>query len=495
MTIFHSIRTKLSLWYAGILGVTLLGSGIAAYVVSRSTLLDNLDRSLKNEVNWVSEFIEPKAKKVKLKRAALKELEELKRTAAQQEEPQEAESDSVAGKRAEIDEMWHQIYQHTLLSPRRHYIQILDRNGDLLYRSQSLRGHKISFSEIPYQWINVVSTTGPDNEEIRLALTQNDYVKIFVAYPLQPVSEVIDSVFYNLLFIAPLALLISIIGGWFLAHKSLRPVDELTNAAKEITAQNLTRRLPTHRVNDELGRLTEQFNDMIGRLQASFSQIQQFSEDASHELRTPLTIMRGEIEVAMRSQRLSKQARELLISIHDELVRLSSIVESLMILVKSDTGRLVFDMKPLALHELLGQLFQEFKVIAENKKIKMKFSQLKPIYLKGDAGRLKQLFLNLIDNAVKYTNAKGHVEITLTTETEQAAIQIKDTGLGIPKKDIDKIFERFYRVEREASIDDSGGSGLGLSIAKWIAEAHHGSIEVKSKEGKGSIFTVFLPIH
>ncbi len=329
MTILHSIRTKLTLWYAAILGVTLIGSGVIAYVMSRSTLLDNLDRSLKNEVTWVNQFIEPKAKKVKLKRAALKELQELKRSAAQQEEQPEVEPDTSVSKPTEIDEMWNQIYQHTLLSPRRHYIQILDRNGDLLYRSQSLRGHMINYNEIPYQWINVVSTKGPDNEEIRLALMQNDYVKIFVAYPLEPVYEVTDNVFYNFLFITPLALLISVIGGWFLAHKSLKPVDELTKTAKEITAQNLNRRLPTHRVNDELGRLTEQFNDMISRLQASFVEIQQFSADASHELRTPLTIMRGEIEVALRNQRMSKHARELLISIHDELIRLSSIVESL----------------------------------------------------------------------------------------------------------------------------------------------------------------------
>ena len=252
MTLLHSIRTKLSLWYATILGVTLLGSGIAVYFVSRSTMIDNIDLSIRNEVTWVNEFIEPKAKKVKLKRAALKELQELKRSVAQQEESLEVDTDTSITRRTEIDEMWNQIYQHTLLSPRRHYIQILDRNGDLLYRSQSLRGHKIIFSDIPYKWINVVSTTGPDDEEIRLALMQNDYVKIYVAYPLKPVYEAVDNIFFNFIFITPLALLISIIGGWFLAHTSLKQVDALTKTAKEITVQNLSRRLPTHHVDDEL---------------------------------------------------------------------------------------------------------------------------------------------------------------------------------------------------------------------------------------------------
>jgi len=495
MTILHSIRTKLSLWYAAILCITLVGSGAGAYFISRSTLLNNLDGSLKNEVTWVNAFIEPKAKKVKLRRAALKELQELKRTAAQQEEQPEVSADTSANKRTEVDEMWSQIYQHTLLSPRRHYIQILDRNGDLLYRSQSLRGHTISYNEIPYQWVNVVSTKGPDNQDIRLALTQNDYVKIFVAYPLDPIYELTDNVFYNFLFITPLALLISIIGGWFLAHKSLKPVDELTKTAKEITAQNLSRRLPTNRVDDELGRLTEQFNDMISRLQASFAQIQQFSADASHELRTPLTIMRGEIEVALRNQRLSKDSRELLASINDELIRLSSIVESLMILVKSDTGRLVFNMQPIALDAFIEQLYEETNVLAESKKIQVKLEHSQPIRIHGDAVRLKQLFLNLIDNALKYTPPRGQVTLILTKEERHAVFAVRDNGIGIPRKDLIKIFERFYRVERShESMEDAGGSGLGLSIAKWITEAHQGSIEVKSREGKGSTFTVRLPL-
>jgi heavy metal sensor kinase len=494
MTILRSIRTKLTLWYAGILGVTLVCSGAIAYIISRSTLLDSLDLSLKKEVKWVSEFIEPKAKKVKLRRAAQKELRELQQTAAQQEEPAEEEEDT-SEERIEIDAMWNQLYQHTLLSPRRHYIQILDRNSDLLYRSQSLRGYKLTYKDIPYQTINVVTTVGADNELIRLALMQNDYVKIFVAYPLDPVHETINDIFYNFIFIAPLALLISIIGGWFLAHKSLRPVDELTRAAKEITAQNLSRRLPTLKVDDELGRLTEQFNDMIGRLQASFLQIQQFSADASHELRTPLTIMRGEIEVALRNQRMPKNMRDLLVSIYDELIRLSSITESLMTLIKSDTGRLVFDMQPVALDIFINQFFEEAKVLAETKKIKVKLEYSEPVRVMGDTARLKQLFLNIIDNAIKYTKPHGLVTLSLAREENNAVVIIKDNGMGIPPVEQEKIFERFYRVEHdgERSEDDSG-SGLGLPIAKWIAEAHRGTIEVKSQERKGSMFIVKLPV-
>jgi heavy metal sensor kinase len=491
MTFFHSIRTRLTLWYAGWLGATLLAFGAISYFVTREVLVENLDRSLRNEVKWVNEFIEPKAKKVRLKRAAIRELQQLKKTASAQ--AKEADEEMPPAERAEIDEMWNQIYQHTLLSPRLHYIQILDRNNDLLYRSPSLGKTKISHDEIPYGTINVVTTHNPDLSDLRLAVMQNDYVKIFVAFPLGPVNEVLDNLFANFGIIAPIAILLSIVGGWFLAHKSLKPVDALTRAAREITAQNLNRRLPSRNVDDEIGRLTAQFNDMIGRLQASFAQIQRFSADASHELRTPLTIMRGEIEVALRNQKLKRTTRTLLNSIHDELVRLSSIVESLMSLVKSDSGRLVFNLQEIPLHSMLQQIAADARVLSEPKKISITLERLDEARINGDSTRLRQLFLNLIENAVKYTPANGNIYLSLHCTNGEAVVHVRDTGIGISKKDQTKIFERFYRGDQPKKGEPSG-SGLGLSIAKWIAEAHHGRIEVKSRQGKGSTFTVSLPV-
>jgi signal transduction histidine kinase len=165
-----------------------------------------------------------------------------------------------------------------------------------------------------------------------------------------------------------------------------------------------------------------------------------------------------------------------------------------MILVKSDTGRLVFTMQPIALDEFIEQLFEETKLLAESKKIKVKLERIQPVRINGDAERLKQLFLNLIDNALKYTPPRGHVTLTLAKKDGDALVAVKDSGIGIPRKDQAKIFDRFYRVDRsEDRVDDAGGSGLGLSIAKWITEAHHGHIEVKSREGKGSTFIVRLP--
>lgn len=484
MKLFHSIRSKLTLWYTALLAMTLVGFGGISYLFTRSTLSDNLDLSLHSEVKWVNEFIEPQAKKVRLKRSALLELQQLKKRT-----PAPAEIDQETADTSTTDEIWNQIYQHTILSPRRQYIQILDRNGDLLYRSPSLGKQKLEYTEIPYGWVNIVTIRDEQGRDLRLAITQNDYVKIFVAYPLEELNEALDGIFMIFRILAPIALLISVIGGWFLAHTSLKPVDTITRTAQKISAQNLNQRLPSAGIDDELGRLTATFNDMIGRLQESFAQIQRFSADASHELRTPLTIMRGEIEVALRRKRIPAPTRDLLTSIHDELIRLSSIVESLMTLIKSESGRLSFQFDDVPLDALMRELAEDALVLAAPKKIKVEVGVLEHLTVRGDSARLRQLLLNLLENAVKYTPEHGTVMLALTTAGTSAAIRIGDTGIGIPKKDLPKIFERFYRVQADGS-----GSGLGLAIAKWIAEAHHGTIEVKSREKKGSTFIVLLPL-
>ena len=498
MRFFHSIRTKLTLWYAAWSAVTLLGSGLVSYFVLRDTLETNLDRSLRNEIKWVNDFIEPTAKKIKLTKSAILELNRIKQEATSSEEDVEEDSTDenvTPEEREQVDAMWNQIYQHTLLSPRRHFIQIVDRNGQLLYRSLSLGKQQIRYPDslVPYGRVSVSTIRGEDGRDFRLAVTQNDHVKIYVEYPLDPVNEVLDNLFVSYRYLVPLTLLISIIGGWFLAHKSLRPVDSVTRAAREITAQNLNKRLPTHKVDDEIGRLTQQFNDMLDRLQASFAEIQHFSEDASHELRTPLTIMRGEIEVAMRNTHLPSATRDLLRSIHDELIRLTSIVESLMTLVRSDSGRLAFNFEPVPLGTMIEELSEDARLLAKSKNITVKLTNCDPVSINGDATRLKQLFLNLIDNAIKYTPTHGKVFLSLEREDGAAVISVRDTGIGINRKLQEKIFDRFYRVGRGHN-GAVPGSGLGLSIAKWIAEAHHGNIQVKSREKKGSTFVVKLPV-
>lgn len=486
MKFYRSIRTKLTLWYTAGLALILVAFGTTAYFYTRSVLSDNLDLSLRNEVTWVNEFIEPKAKRVRLKRSAVRELQQLRKKAAEEERQEEKEQ-------AEIDEIWNQIYQHTLLGPRRHFIQILDRNNDLLYRSPSLRNQLITYKDIPYKSIKMVTINDDQGREMRLAVTQNDYVKIIVGYPLEDLQDVVGNLFVTFLILAPLALLATLVGGWFLAHQSLRQVDEITRTAREISLQNLNQRLPVPSVDDELGRLSSTFNDMIDRLRASFDRVQKFSADASHELRTPLTIMRGEIEVALRNMKLTKESRELLVSVHDELVRLSSIVESLMSLVKTDDSRMSFQFQNVELDKLLRGICEDTEILAEPKEITVTMSHIETISVNGDPSRLQQLFLNLAENAVKYTPQGGRISLSLERINGHAIVQVSDTGLGIPSRDQSKIFDRFYRVERPGS-ENVSGSGLGLAIARWIAEAHHGSIEVRSRVRRGSTFIVKLPL-
>jgi len=485
---FRSIRTRLTLGHTAWLAAILLAFGTSAFFFARSVLSNNLDISLRNEVKWVNEFIEPRAKKIRLKRSALRELQQLRKEAAK--DPKEEGEEEK--EQAESDEVWNQIYQHTLLGPRRHFIEILDRNNDLLYLSPSLGKQRLMVNDIPYKSVAIMTIHDETGRELRVAATQNDYVKIMVAYPLEDLNDILGNLFSTFLILAPLGLLVSLIGGWFLAHLSLRPVDAITRTAREISLQNLSQRLPVRSIDDELGRLASTFNDMIGRIQTSFEQVQKFSADASHELRTPLTIMRGEIEVALRSTKLSKGTRELLSSVHDELVRLSSIVESLMSLVHSDAGRLSFQFQEVHLDRLLREIGEDTEVLAGTKHIRVSMGHLEPVKVNGDRSRLQQLFLNIAENAVKYTPPRGSITFSLDRNNGHAVVEVSDTGIGIPSKEQAKVFERFYRVDHDNP--STGGSGLGLSIARWIAEAHNGTIEVRSRVRKGSTFVVTLPL-
>ncbi len=247
-------------------------------------------------------------------------------------------------------------------------------------------------------------------------------------------------------------------------------------------------------MDDEIGRLIHTMNDMIGRLHSSFAQTRQFSSDASHELRTPLTIMRGEIELALRSEKTPLEYRETLSSTLEEIVRLKSIIDNLLTLGKADQGVYEMKLEEVHLDALIRDLFDDSELLAESKHINVELRKADPVTIVGDKGRLRQLFLNLVDNAIKYTPEGGHVSLSVERQNGSACVKIEDSGIGIPSDDLKKIFDRFYRVDKARS-REMGGSGLGLSIAKWIAELHRGSITVDSEVNKGSRFTVTIPIN
>ncbi len=476
MKFLHSIRLKLTAWYTLILGVTLFGFGTTAYLYTQENLLASLDYSLRNEVVWLKNFIEPQARKVKLKQQRVKPLAQSKKQekkVKRSHEVEVTEADST-----EFDQIWNQIYEHTLLSPKKQIIQIRDRNGDILYKSYSLGKEDIIFEDIPFNTTKLVTIYDAQGQPLRLAVTQNAFAKIYVAYPEVEIGEVLGNLFSIFIILVPVAIILSVLGGWFLANKSLKPVDKITKTARDITAQNLDQRILSVDVDDEIGRLISTFNDMIGRLQSSFDQTKQFSVDASHELRTPLTIMRGELELALRSKQTNEGYRRILSSTLDEILRMSSIIESLLMLAKGDIGKSTFTFKGVALAPIIRELHEDGEMLAEKKHIRVNLETVENLTVSGDTVRLRQLVLNLIDNAIKYTPKNGTIALSLVRENGSAKIIVRDNGIGIPAEEQSKIFDRFYRVDKGRS-REMGGTGLGLSIARWITEIHGGKIFVR----------------
>lgn len=478
-----SIRVTLTLWYSTILATTLVAFGLTAYTYSSETLSENLDRSLRNEVKWVSAFIRPKAAMVKPSRKyAMKKPQ----PPPPQEEPVEEFVDAD-------DEIWTQIYEHAIINPKKTLIEVTDRHGATIFRSFSVSMESLMVEIGPADTMKLMTVKSDHGKDWRVAASATPEFRIYAAYPLSELSDVLDNLFSVLLIMIPVAMMVSVGGGLFLANKSLRPVDDVTRAALRITAENLDQQIPARGVNDELGRLISTFNDMILRLRRSFDQIRQFSADASHELRTPLTIMRGEVELVLRSPKSSEEYRRVLASNLDEILRLSSIIDNLLTLSTAQKGEHEMHREPLPLAPLLQELLEDSEMIAMKKRIRVTLAENEALIVNGDALRLRQLFLNLVDNAVKYTPEEGSVTISSRREGAMAVVRVRDTGVGIAPEDRERIFDRFYRVDRGRS-REMGGTGLGLAISRWIAGLHDGTITVESEPGKGSEFAVRLPL-
>ncbi|HUN65868.1 MAG TPA: ATP-binding protein [Bacteroidota bacterium] len=484
---FKSIRTRLTLWYSLILLTTLVAFGLIAYTYSREQLLDNLDKSLLNEVHWVRAIIEPRGSGMR----PSKKFVSKKKTIVLPEQPplpEEGQEPSDAD-----EEVWNQIYEHALMNWKKTMIEVTDKSGLVVFRSFTVGEENPMVGEVPLDTTRIITVRSERGTDFRVVATATKMTRIYVAYPLGEVTEVLDNLFSIFLILIPIALAISIGGGWFLAYTSLRPVDEITKAAREISAHNLATRIPPRAVQDEIGRLVATFNDMIERLRLSFDRIRQFSVDASHELRTPLTIMRGEVELALRNTKEPEEYRRVLVSNLEEILRLATIIDSLLALAKADADLADIPLQPVNIRDLIAELYEDSEVIASKKQITVRLSRNTDAVVLGDPVRLRQLFLNLLDNAVKYTPEGGTVILSADRTEAHAVIRVADTGVGIAPEEQNKIFDRFYRVEKGRS-RDMGGSGLGLSIAQWIVGLHHGTIAVESEPGAGSTFIVTLPL-
>lgn len=469
MGLFRTIRFRLTLWFAIALAVVLTASGFYWQHSLSQNLLGHIDRRL----------------------AEVAQETGLVHLGHQQALDLPHQCDALEAFLREQN--WNE------------YVQVLDGQGTVECVSSNLKGFRLPLSKQALQ----AAAKGLDFTESERSL--GSYPLRIYTYPvledgklthllqvgvsLASVAETLKQLRGAFFAFGPLVLVLLGAGGWLLVGWALSPVARMTRAVRKINAESLSQRLPLGHGQDEISQLAETFNDMLARLEDSFRKIKQFSGDASHELRTPLTIIRGETEVALRWAKDPEEMRSALQSNLEEIDRMGRIIDDLLTLAKSEAGEMPLEMKVFSLSDLVQQLYLQGRILGEAKQmdVSLQLDVAEEIRIRGDELRLRQMFLNLITNAIKYTPDRGKVVISMALDEGRAVVTVRDSGIGIPAEHLPHIFSRFYRIDKARNRED-GGTGLGLAIVKWIVEVHDGKIRVTSNPDQGSIFTVFLPL-
>jgi heavy metal sensor kinase len=306
-------------------------------------------------------------------------------------------------------------------------------------------------------------------------------------------EETLRQVLLSLAVGLPIAVCTAVSGGFILVRRALKPVNRIAHKAEEISQHNLSERLPVERSGDELERLSISLNHMIARLEDAIQTSKRFVADASHELRTPLTVLRGELENLAQDAQLRVHTRESLGSMLEEVDRLSEIVESLLALSKLDAGEASAESVRFDLAELVTTTVEQMSLLAEDKNIKVECDAAPDVIVEGDRSRMKQVVVNLLDNAIKYTPNGGNVLLKIAREGGHAILEVADNGIGIPSDALPHMFKRFFRVDDSRS-REQGGAGLGLSIVKSICAAQGAEVDVTSRPSGGSCFRVRQPL-
>jgi heavy metal sensor kinase len=316
---------------------------------------------------------------------------------------------------------------------------------------------------------------------------------VLVGQSFEKLYESMDNLLSVLLISIGITTLIILILSYFLTERSLKPIDSLIAQAGRISRDNLNDRLDVENPEDEIGKLTNVLNGLLKRLQDSFEKEQEFMADAAHELKTPLTVLRTHWEDELSNKDLPDNFKEKLVKDIETITRLSKLINNLLLLSNSEYGVLKVDFENLDLSELVKDVVDNTTVLAELKNQTINLVELTPVFVEGDKTKLYQLFFNLLDNAINYTQEKGNINISVKRENRNALVEIQDNGIGIPDNDLPHIFRRFYRVHKDRS-QKLGGNGLGLAIVKLITEIHNGEIQVESQVGKGTSFIVKIPV-
>ena len=386
------------------------------------------------------------------------------------------------------------------------YVLVLDQTGRMLYGSFAVRqladDDRTTFQQdaIDASTLETGRIYDVGKERLLLVAVNTDsgspVSRVVAAASVHSTDVAIRELLGTMLVVAPLLLLASVALAYVIAGRALRPVDRIIDEVQAISdGRSLHRRLPFEPSNDEMARLVVTLNEMIARLEKSFSALRRFTADASHELKTPLAVLRADVERAMSSRTARGDKMVALEEALQETTRMADLVESLLTLARADEGRFDLHRERVDLEPLVRDVFETASILGEAAGLTVTMDEPARAAVLGDRMRLRQLFLNLTTNAIKYTPRGGSVELSLTSHETTAAFSVRDTGAGISAADLPHVFERFYRADRARSRSAVGGGfGLGLAISQWIAEAHGGTISVRSRLGRGSTFTVSLPV-
>ncbi len=475
-----SIRIRLTLWYAGTLSLIILIFSLAIYFFVER----NLDQTVNNNLASISKTITENLRREQKDRADEIRMLRLGIEESDGEEIPSLEETIVE----EISDLKFIEYQIAVMNP----------DGKELI--SKVTDKKVRAAQKTLEPEKIFSDVSGENGFFRvfqkqLRLEEKDF-RILIAQPLTGKIEFLSFLKKVLFFAVLIALLLTGIGGYLLASRSFVPVVSMSNQAERIGTGNLSERLPVKNERDELGRLAKVFNSLLSRLENSFKQQQRFIADASHELRTPVSIIRTESEVAVGvEERNVSDYRESLEIVHLESRRLSNIVDDLFLLARSDQGYFSPQIEDVYLDEIISDAIRAVRTLAEKRGIKVNFSKLPEMPLTADRSLLHRLFLNLLDNAIKYNSENGMISINAEEIENFYRITISDTGNGIAADEQSRIFDRFYRSDRQKRNGErvSGGAGLGLPISLWIAQVHRGSLDLERSDSNGSVFCLELP--
>jgi len=403
-----------------------------------------------------------------------------------------------------VDYLRDEVQEHYDLETNNLFVRIVQPNGTVVYESGEPRDRSFSPPRMSFLPNLKEPKVEVDASHRRLVfvrpyrLPQGEFYQIQMVASLQPVHTSLQGLWQVQVLLFPFALLISASGSAVLVSRSLNPIRQVIATAQKINSGNLRQRLVEASSGDEIQELTRTLNQMLDGLEASFKQMIQFTADASHELRTPLTVIRGNLELVLQNKMAldsypkTAEVQETLAQTLEEAERLSKTVSQLMELTQLDSGEIQLEHEVFDLTELVATTADQMKLLAEDNQIQLEMLLSPQVKVQGDRYRLKQVLLNLIDNAIKYCPAGTRIQIRLAPADSGYVLEVKDNGPGIPSGEIQRLFDRFYRIDKARS-REIGGSGLGLSICKSICEGHGGRIEAESALGRGSTFRVTLP--